>query len=518
MKTPKGSVMQKLFFYSILIILQSSFSHAKDITVQGRVSDSEQIGIYQAAVSFISQDLKDTVSTTTDTTGFYVLQLFLSTDIVDKFEPISGFKLFQNYPNPFNPITLISFELPRASHVKITLFNIRGQLIKVLADRICLAGHSQLRWDGTDKNGNSLSTGVYIYRLEADKFQQTRKMLLLDGGCGRITTNRGHVSETSLLKPVQTTSQARYFIHATKEGFFTFVDHNFVITSNDEVIEKNIVLQKIDNVIVWTAEQNPHVVYDNLIVEKGTQLIIEPGVTVAFKTRRGLMVKGELRAIGTETDSITFTVSPDTAFIGYRYYWGGIRFDSCSGNTRLEYCVFEKYTADEFVIECDNASPTFSYCEFHGFVPLIETGGGIIHCVHNASPRVEYSRLYKYGFYTACIACARPFEFVNADSSNPRILGNDFYIGYYGYAVVGGGFLDDNYIRNRRYVDGTTITEIDTSRGNPVDEVGDFIFTTTTNACVNVDGITNPSRTPHFHKNVLNVLPVRFRCVKIEIK
>jgi len=266
--------------------------------------------------------------------------------------------------------------------------------------------------------------------------------------------------------------------------------------SNCETL-RNPVDNSNNNVIVWKAENSPYVM-DTFIVGKGTKLIIEPGVTVSFKTGCRLIVRGQLSAIGTEADPILFTASPDTSIVGYRDYWCGIRFDSCEANTRLEYCHFEKYMGGEFVLLCDNSSPTFSHCEFPGFVPAIETGGGIIRCMNNSSPRIEHSRLSMYGVKTACVACAEPYEFINPDSSNPRLFQNDFYIGYEGYAVAGGGFLDGNYIEIRKE-DGTV--EIDTSLGTPVDEFGDGIFTTNSMSCKNVDGITNPRATPYFLNN-----------------
>lgn len=252
-----------------------------------------------------------------------------------------------------------------------------------------------------------------------------------------------------------------------------------------------------NNVIIWKAENSPYVM-DTFIVEKGIKLIVEPGVTVAFKTGCKLIVKGELSAIGTEADSTIFTASPDTSVVGFRDYWCGVKFDSCENNTRLEYCVFEKYAGGEFVILCDNSSPTFSHCEFLGPLLLVESGGRIFHCINNSSPCIEYSRLPGGGYRSICIACAEPFDFINPDSSNPRLFENDFHIGSNDYAVAGGGFLNGNYIEIANWPNPVII---DTSLGIPVDEIGDSIFTTTSKSCKNVDGITNPRATPHFPNN-----------------
>ncbi|MEW6050875.1 MAG: T9SS type A sorting domain-containing protein [Candidatus Zixiibacteriota bacterium] len=84
------------------------------------------------------------------------------------------FTLFQNYPNPFNPSTDISFDLPVAAEVRLELFNVLGQRVAALLDQTLEAGHHAIRWDGAEA-----ASGVYLYRLQAGEFVETRKMLLL---------------------------------------------------------------------------------------------------------------------------------------------------------------------------------------------------------------------------------------------------------------------------------------------------------------------------------------------------
>ena len=95
------------------------------------------------------------------------------TVIPDKFE------LGQNYPNPFNPTTTLEYGVPNRSHVRIEVFNILGQSIRTLVDEEKSAGRYQSVWDGTDKSGHSVSSGVYLYRITAGEFVQSKKMLLL---------------------------------------------------------------------------------------------------------------------------------------------------------------------------------------------------------------------------------------------------------------------------------------------------------------------------------------------------
>jgi hypothetical protein len=91
----------------------------------------------------------------------------------------TSFSVSQNYPNPFNPATEFKFDLPRASHVKIDIFNILGQRVKTLVDERRRAGSHIVDWDGTDEKGVEVSSGVYFYRMWADEFSDIRKMVLL---------------------------------------------------------------------------------------------------------------------------------------------------------------------------------------------------------------------------------------------------------------------------------------------------------------------------------------------------
>ncbi len=84
------------------------------------------------------------------------------------------FALDQNYPNPFNPVTQINFALPQASHVTIEIYNIVGQKVTTLVDAQMAAGYHSVSWNAANN-----ASGVYFYRLTADSFVETKKMLLL---------------------------------------------------------------------------------------------------------------------------------------------------------------------------------------------------------------------------------------------------------------------------------------------------------------------------------------------------
>jgi hypothetical protein len=89
-------------------------------------------------------------------------------------------KLNQNYPNPFNPTTTIQFSLQNDSEVKLAIYNIKGQKIKLLTSNKFIKGSHSIIWNGDDDKGNSVSSGIYLYKMNVDgKDEATNKCLLL---------------------------------------------------------------------------------------------------------------------------------------------------------------------------------------------------------------------------------------------------------------------------------------------------------------------------------------------------
>ena len=86
--------------------------------------------------------------------------------------------LSQNYPNPFNPETQINFAIPKFSSMKVEVFNVLGQKIKTLVNGEYQAGEYRVIWDGTNQDGEKVSSGVYLYRLQIGSQTQSRKMIL----------------------------------------------------------------------------------------------------------------------------------------------------------------------------------------------------------------------------------------------------------------------------------------------------------------------------------------------------
>lgn len=89
------------------------------------------------------------------------------------------FQLHQNYPNPFNPVTNILISIPHRANARIEVYNMIGQLVTVLVDKELNAGTHRLTWDAHDETGRSVASGMYVYRLVAGDFSETRTMVLL---------------------------------------------------------------------------------------------------------------------------------------------------------------------------------------------------------------------------------------------------------------------------------------------------------------------------------------------------
>jgi len=87
--------------------------------------------------------------------------------------------LHQNYPNPFNPITMLRYDLPKDALVNITIYDMLGREVRTLVNTTQDAGFKSVIWNATNNQGMSVSSGVYIYSIEAGEFTQTKKMVLL---------------------------------------------------------------------------------------------------------------------------------------------------------------------------------------------------------------------------------------------------------------------------------------------------------------------------------------------------
>ena len=118
-----------------------------------------------------------------ETGAYMVVDLTgLDTNGLNYVEEISmpyRYTLRQNYPNPFNPVTTLRYDLPKDGLVKITVYDMLGNVINQLVNEVQNFGYKTVKWNATNNQGQPVSAGVYLYSVEAGDFRQTKKMILL---------------------------------------------------------------------------------------------------------------------------------------------------------------------------------------------------------------------------------------------------------------------------------------------------------------------------------------------------
>ena len=166
-----------------LIGLVFVVSASAEPLLEGRVrlASGEPVANAQIAVFDMSALRQGAIARArTDGTGYFALPL----------AALGGpalpaqFALGPNYPNPFNPSTIIPYQIPTATHVRLEVFNVLGQRIATLVNREQSAGAHTAQWDATDAAGRAVGAGVYIYRLSSGGATVSRRMVLIDGQAG----------------------------------------------------------------------------------------------------------------------------------------------------------------------------------------------------------------------------------------------------------------------------------------------------------------------------------------------
>jgi len=178
---------------------RNPFERVTDVTIAGKPLSAEKL-YSVTANEFVPAFLNimgipyDNLKIIEDTTEFQILMEYSSardtiiplvegrifsksstTDVKHNIDVIpDGCKLYQNYPNPFNPETYIKFSIPAKQKVKISIYDITGKLVQILADTDFSAGEHSITW-----KAQNLSSGVYLYKLDTQNKSYLRKMVLL---------------------------------------------------------------------------------------------------------------------------------------------------------------------------------------------------------------------------------------------------------------------------------------------------------------------------------------------------
>ncbi len=146
---------------------------SNDHLVHVNTAGLDETDTYTAAIRITSSDTLNSVFTVPITLNFTMLST--PTPMTEEHSTLpKEFALAQNYPNPFNPSTVIAYQLPTASDVRLELFDVLGRKVATLVNARQAAGYYNVVL-----NANNLATGIYFYRLQAGNFVQTKKMILL---------------------------------------------------------------------------------------------------------------------------------------------------------------------------------------------------------------------------------------------------------------------------------------------------------------------------------------------------
>jgi hypothetical protein len=118
--------------------------------------------------------IKDEYTEVSSRDTFRIVYASSATDVGDESDVPRQFRLSQNYPNPFNPSTTIEYALPTTAQVSLKLYNALGEEVKELVNEMQTAGVKSVRL-----NAENLPSGVYLYKLVAGTFRQSKKMILI---------------------------------------------------------------------------------------------------------------------------------------------------------------------------------------------------------------------------------------------------------------------------------------------------------------------------------------------------
>ena len=238
----------------LLMALLVYYGSAQGILVSGTVTDTDGHALAGAQVTFRAEADSNLVFTgTTGTDGSYevVLPAYVTVEEERAGQVFpSGFELFQNYPNPFNPSTAIPYTLAKRTEVELTIYNILGQRVRTLVNRIHVAGAYTAKWDGRNDAGLAMAAGMYVVRMKAGQFVQSRKMVMVDGASGGMART-GERLRRPLGKSTETEEAALYTVTIAGEDIIPFTQTGIVIS--EDVRLDFVVQRKSYNMVLIPA-------------------------------------------------------------------------------------------------------------------------------------------------------------------------------------------------------------------------------------------------------------------------
>jgi parallel beta-helix repeat protein len=340
----------------MLVFISEHYSQA--FHVVGNIS-AGPIPIRYVSITFTEEgNPSNTFAAITDSSGNYQIDIVT----IIKEEPIipKTIELAQNYPNPFSTETEIPYKLNKQSDASIKIYNILGQEIKTFNIGFQVNGTYSVRWDGRNNHGNKVNVGIYFYRLQTNSEAQVKKMLFISGGTDinlpfyrKVTfDNIQEINEENTMQFME----RKYTIKiinsdSTSPRVTTRLYHDFKIHSDTVInfsVHEAYAIKDIYGTI--TKNESPFYINGPARIPKYETLIIEPGVTILFKSGDienhnecdfdwsdstvdlgFLRVDGKLIAEGLKSDSIIFTRDSSID----NYYWGCIYFSETADSNSI---------------------------------------------------------------------------------------------------------------------------------------------------------------------------------------
>ncbi len=181
------------YYWNVSAIIDTTTAQGMmAMTKYNKVKDKKQ------SIPKISLSVHESIKKKSSNTGgkAKIAGLINSTSPVWRFNTVSGlskkrslaslgsiipekYSLLQNYPNPGNPSTQIRFDIPEATKVRLTVYDVLGRIVKVLMDRDLKAGSYVITWDGRDEQNHHVATGLYFYQMCTNKFNNSKKLLMI---------------------------------------------------------------------------------------------------------------------------------------------------------------------------------------------------------------------------------------------------------------------------------------------------------------------------------------------------
>ena len=212
----------------LMLSVQANTAQQSTVSGQVRLADGRPVAGAQVTLFDLADLHRGAVARAmTDESGFFALPL---ASLGGSALP-QGFALGPNYPNPFNPSTVIPYQLPMATHVRLDVFNVLGQHIATLVDAEQPAGFHAAQWDATDAAGQAMAAGVYLYRLTVSGGQQTQRMVLIDGQAGIAAAPSASVA----MSPEAV--ERKYGLVVSGEGLTTYTDAAFGVRVGMAAVE-----------------------------------------------------------------------------------------------------------------------------------------------------------------------------------------------------------------------------------------------------------------------------------------